>query len=90
DALVGIRSSARAMGRHVRAGTGACYALALVLWAGAVWQVRPDPLALLALAPVAVHFAWQVWTLNPDDGANALARFRSNRRAGWLMFAACL
>lgn len=90
DALVGIRSSALAMGQHVRAGIAACYALALALWAGAVWQVRPDPLALVALAPVAVHLGWQVLTLNPDDGANALARFRSNRQVGWLMFAACL
>ncbi|MGL4312619.1 MAG: 4-hydroxybenzoate octaprenyltransferase [Sphingomonas sp.] len=90
DALVGIRSSARAMGRHVRAGTAACYALAVALWAVVVWQVRPDPLALVALLPVAVHLAWQVLTLDPDDGGNALARFRSNRQAGWLMFAACL
>jgi 4-hydroxybenzoate polyprenyltransferase len=26
----------------------------------------------------------------PDDGGNALARFRSNRFAGLLMFLACL
>jgi 4-hydroxybenzoate polyprenyltransferase len=90
DALVGIRSSARAMGRHVRAGTGICYALALALWAGAIWLVRPDPLALVALLPMAGHLAWQISTLDPDDGAGALRRFRSNRNAGWLMFAACL
>ena len=34
--------------------------------------------------------AWQVATLKPDDGDDALAKFRSNRFAGLLMFAACL
>lgn len=90
DALVGIRSSALRMGRHVRGGVGVCYALAVALWAAALWQVRADSLALAALLPVAGHLAWQVATLTPDDGAGALARFRSNRFAGVLMFLACV
>jgi 4-hydroxybenzoate polyprenyltransferase len=90
DALIGVRSSALAMGRHVRPGVAACYALALAGWAGAVWRVRPDPLALAALLPVALHLGWQVATLAADDGAGALRRFRSNRMAGLLMFLACL
>ncbi|WP_366930162.1 4-hydroxybenzoate octaprenyltransferase [uncultured Sphingomonas sp.] len=94
DALVGIRSSALRMGRHVRGGVGLCYMVAVILWAAALWQVRADPLALVALLPVAAHLAWQVATLVPDDakggGAGALARFRSNRTAGLLMFLACV
>ena len=89
DAMVGIRSSARAMGAHVRGGVGGFYVLALALWAGAIWLVRPDPVALAALLPVAGHLGWQVLTLVPDDGDNALTRFRSNRGAGLLMAAAC-
>jgi 4-hydroxybenzoate polyprenyltransferase len=64
------------------------YALALAGWAMAVWTVRPDPLALVALAPVALHLGWQVATLDPGDGAGVLARFRSNRFAGLLAFLA--
>jgi len=90
DALVGIRSSARRLGRRVREGVAILYLVALGFWAGAIWLVRPDPVALAALLPVALHFGWQVATLVPDDGDNALARFRSNRFAGFLMFAACL
>jgi len=91
DALVGVRSSALAMGRHVRAGVAACYLLAVGGWAGAVWLVRPDPLALAALAPVALHLGWQAATLDPaDGGAGALRRFRANRDAGALLFLACL
>jgi 4-hydroxybenzoate polyprenyltransferase len=90
DALIGVRSSALRMGRHVRGGTGACYALALLLWAAALWMRRGDPLVWLALLPIALHLGWQVATLRPDDGAGALARFRANRFAGLLMFLACL
>jgi len=89
DALVGIRSSALKLGRHARAGIAAFYAAALCLWAMAFWLLRENWLALTALAPVAVHFAWQVASLEPDDGDNALARFRSNRFAGLLMALAC-
>lgn len=89
DVLVGIGSSALSFGRHVRGGVAALYALSVACWAGAVWLVRHDALALLALVPVALHLAWQVATLRPDDGAGALARFRSNRFAGLLMALAC-
>lgn len=89
DALIGIGSSALSMGRHVRAGVALCYALALALWAAALWQVRPQALALLALLPMAAHLMWQVATLK-EDGADPLAKFRSNRFAGLLMLLACL
>ena len=86
DALVGVKSSARALGDHVKAGVGFCYALALLGWASAIWSVRPDPLALLALLPAAAHLARQVARADPDDGAGALALFRSNRFTGLLLF----
>jgi len=90
DALVGVRSSALALGPRLRLGIGLFYAAALLLWAAALWRVRPDGLALAALAPVAVHLAHQVASLRARDGADALAKFRSNRFAGVLMFLACL
>ena len=89
DALIGIGSSALSMGRHVRAGVSLCYLIAIGLWAGAIWQVRPQPLALVALAPMAAHLMWQVATLR-QDGVDPLTKFRSNRFAGLLMFLACL
>jgi 4-hydroxybenzoate polyprenyltransferase len=90
DALVGVKSSARALGKHARAGIAVCYAIALLLWALAFRQVRVEGVALVALAPMALHLLWQVAALKPDDGADALARFRSNRFAGFLMFLASL
>jgi len=89
DAMVGIRSSALAMGARRQGGIAGFYAGAVGLWGLGFWLYRPDPLALLALVPVAGHLAWQVATLDPDDPDNPLARFRSNRWAGALMAVAC-
>jgi len=89
DAMVGIRSSALAMGARVRGGIAGFYAAAVGLWGLGIWLYRPDPIALLALLPVAGHLAWQVATLDADDPANPLARFRANRWTGALLAAAC-
>jgi len=89
DALVGVKSSALALGRHARAGVLVCYLAALTFWVLAIREVRLEWWAPLALLPMALHLIGQVATLKPDDGANALAKFRSNRFAGLLMFAAC-
>ena len=72
DALAGVKSSARALGRHAQAGVAVFYAMALTLWAIALWSVRPEPLALAALLPVAVQLASQV---------TGLGRGRSGRCA---------
>jgi 4-hydroxybenzoate polyprenyltransferase len=88
DALIGVRSSALRMGNHVRGGVAAFYTAAVGLWGIAIWSVRADPLALVALVPAAAHLAWQVATLRPDDGTGALARFRANRMTGLLLFLA--
>jgi len=90
DALIGVRSSARRMGAWVREGVALFYLLALALWAGAFWLTRPDALVLVALVPSAVHLGWQVLTLDPADGTNVLARFRSNRMTGLFVGLACL
>jgi 4-hydroxybenzoate polyprenyltransferase len=89
DALAGVKSSARALGRHARLGVAGFYAVALLLWGIALWRVRPEPLAFAALLPIAGHFVWQVSGLRADESADALAKFRSNRFAGLLMFLAC-
>src|SRR3546814_11860142 len=89
DALIGIKSSALRMGRYVRPGVGAFYAAALLLWRGAIWQIRPQGLAVLALLPVALQLMWQVATLKAN-GLDPFVKFRSNRIAGLLMFLGCL
>ncbi|MGI4878885.1 MAG: 4-hydroxybenzoate octaprenyltransferase [Janthinobacterium lividum] len=88
DALAGIKSSARALGRHARAGVAVFYLACIALAGAALWQVRPDRLALLALLPAAAHFTWQVAGLRDRSPAQTLRLFRANTVAGLLLFAA--
>ena len=90
DALVGVKSSARRLGDKAPAGVAVCYAVAVLLWGGAIWLVRPDWIALLALVPAALHLANQALRADPQDGALALRLFRSNRSCGLLVFLAML
>ena len=86
DALVGVRSSARRLGDKAPLGVGICYSIALLLWGMAIWSVRPDALALLALGPAGLHLANQALRADPLDGEIALRLFRSNRTTGFLVF----
>jgi len=86
DALVGVKSSARRLGDKAPQGVALFYLLAVALWGSAIWTVRPDWLALAALAPAAVHLANQALRADPKDGEGALRLFRSNRTTGLLIF----
>jgi 4-hydroxybenzoate polyprenyltransferase len=90
DALVGVKSSARRLGDKAPLGIGIFYAIAVLLWGAAIWSVRPDWLALLALVPAALHLANQAISADPRDGEGALRLFRSNRTCGFLIFLAML
>ena len=55
---------------------------ALLLYAGGLfWTLGYDTI-------YALHLAWQVKTLKPEDGALALRLFKSNREAGLILLAA--
>ena len=90
DELAGVKSSARRLGDQAAIGVGVFYTIAIVLWGAAVWKVRPEWLALVALAPAALHLAGQVLRVDPRDGQLALRLFRSNRTCGLLVFLAML
>jgi 4-hydroxybenzoate polyprenyltransferase len=86
DALVGVKSSARRLGDKAPQGVAIFYAIAVFFWGAAIWSVRPDWLALLALLPAAIQLANQALRADPKDGEGALRLFRSNRTAGFLVF----
>ncbi|HEX6071772.1 MAG TPA: 4-hydroxybenzoate octaprenyltransferase [Sphingomicrobium sp.] len=90
DALVGVKSSARRLGDQAPLGIAIFYAVAVLLWAAAIWTVRPDWIALAALAPAALYLANQALRADPRDGDLALRLFRSNRTCGLLVFLAML
>jgi 4-hydroxybenzoate polyprenyltransferase len=93
DALAGIKSSARALGRRARTGVAGFYAIALILWGISLYLAAGQWLAVAALLPLAAHFGWQVAKLRDSVAESgpetALRLFRANRLAGGLLAAAC-
>ena len=87
DALVGVKSAALKLGGRTRPAVAGFYLWAVALFAlagalaGAAWPFY------LGLAAMALHFGWQVVSLNIDDPTGCLRRFKSNRDAGALFFA---
>jgi 4-hydroxybenzoate polyprenyltransferase len=90
DALVGVKSTALKFGAASKPWILLFYAAATVLLALAGTAVGLSWPYYLAVAAVAVQFAWQVCSLDIDDAKNCLRIFKSNRVAGWLLLAGLL
>ena len=90
DALIGVKSSARLLAERTPRWLWGFYATTLGLLACAGALAGMGPGFYLLLMPVAAHFVWQIRTLDLDDPASCLARFRSNRELGLLVCLALL
>ena len=88
DALIGVKSSARALGSRAPRGVFVFYAIcfALALSAGTNARLGPGFQALTAI--YGVHLAVQAARLKIDDPARALRLFKSNALAGLILFGA--
>ena len=87
DAIVGIRSTARLFGAHVRVGVGLFYLAAILLAQAALIVGGGSLVAQFGLVGYALHLVWQLRRLEGATPAVALRLFRSNRYAGFLLFA---
>ncbi|MEL3890580.1 4-hydroxybenzoate octaprenyltransferase [Ferrovibrio sp. MS7] len=86
DALIGVKSTARLFGQQSRQWIAGFFALA---WLGIGLCGALAGMGIgfwLCLAALAGHMAWQVLTLQPDDPADCLIKFRANRDAGLIVF----
>ena len=83
DALIGVKSSALALGRRTRPFLFAFYAGAALLWAAAGARAANDWPFWVGLAIATAQLCWQAATVDIDDSADCLAKFRSNRFVGW-------
>lgn len=90
DAKIGVRSTALLFGANTKPWLSFFYAAAttLMVAAGIAADARWSYYA--ALAAAALHFVWQVRTLDLDDPKDCLAKFKSNRDAGLAITIACL
>jgi 4-hydroxybenzoate polyprenyltransferase len=87
DAIVGIGSTARAYGEHVRIFIAAMFTLAFGLIGAALLRVGVGPAGWVGLAGLAANLVWQVRVVDLDSPERALRLFRSNRNAGLVLFA---
>jgi 4-hydroxybenzoate polyprenyltransferase len=90
DAVIGIKSTSRLFGRGSRAAIGGLYAIAVLLIGGSLLLGEAGLAGALGLAAFAAHLMWQVGRLEPGNPALCLNLFRSNRDAGFLLFAGIL
>jgi 4-hydroxybenzoate polyprenyltransferase len=85
DALIGVKSSALALGAATRPWLFVFYAAAIALWGAAGAVIGLAWPFWLALGLVLLQLCWQAATVDIDDPADCLAKFRSNRWTGWLL-----
>ncbi len=90
DILIGVKSLALRLGEATRTWLYGFYGGAVAflglagIAAGLGWPF------LVALAGVGAHFLWQAGAVDLDRPGDCLAKFRSNRWAGWIVFAGIL
>jgi 4-hydroxybenzoate polyprenyltransferase len=87
DARIGVKSSALALGERTRPFLFLFYGAAVALWAAAGAAAHLGPFFFLSLAGAAAQLAWQAIQVDTADPLDCLAKFRSNRAAGWLVLA---
>ncbi len=86
DALIGVKSTARLFGARTHRALVIFYGLAVLL-IGTAFALAGALLAWIGLAAFALHLAWQVRRLDTSDPALCLRIFKSNRDAGFMLFA---
>lgn len=85
DAIAGVGSSAQALGARAPAFIAVCYVAMVALISAAYLSVGVGLFAIVGLALAAAQLGWQITTLDIDDEAGCLRRFRSNGLAGLLI-----
>jgi 4-hydroxybenzoate polyprenyltransferase len=85
DVLIGVKSSALALGERTRPLLFVFYAGAVALW-GATGAAAGLGLPYwIGLALVALQLCWQAARVDTASPEDCLRKFRSNRVAGWLL-----
>lgn len=86
DALIGMKSTALRFGEKTTAWLTGFYAATIGAFALAGWLSGAGFVFFTGLLLAAGQLGWQIVTLDIDDADNCLARFRSNRDFGLIIF----
>ncbi len=90
DALVGLKSTALKFGDRTKPWLTGFFGAAVLLIALAGHMAGAGWVFMAGIAIASLHPIWQIVTLDVNDPANCLRRFRSNRDFGALVFAALI
>jgi 4-hydroxybenzoate polyprenyltransferase len=90
DALIGVKSSALALGARTRPFLWAVYTASVACFAGAGALVGLGWPFYAALGAVAALLAWQAGRTRFDDAADCLAKFKANLWVGVALFGGIL
>lgn len=88
DLMVGVKSSALALGPHTKPWLVAFYIAALALIGASGWAAGLGWPFYAGLALAGAHLAWQIVRVDIDRPADCLATFKSNRDFGLIVLAA--
>lgn len=86
DAKIGIKSTARRMGKFAHALVAACYSITIALWSLIVIRWNVHDTALLAVAFMAMHLIWQWRMMHGSESEQAGRLFKSNATLGLVVF----
>jgi len=88
DIAIGVKSTALAFGKRTKPLVALFYGLFMTGLVAAGLLADLHWIFLAALVPTALHFIWQVTTLEMDTPASCMKRFVSNGQVGLLVFLA--
>ena len=84
DAIVGIKSTALALGEKVNGWLFIFYSLAILFMGLAGWLIALPWPFYIGLFGAAAQAVWQIKQLVPNSPNDCLAKFKSNRLFSWL------
>ena len=87
DVLIGIKSSALALGGRTRPFLFLFYAVAVVFWALTGWAIGFGLIYEIALVLVLGQLFWQATFVDTASQPDCSLKFRSNRWTGWILLA---
>ena len=88
DLLVGMKSSAIKFREKTKLALWILYGGAVFFWLVAGNLAGFQKWFYGGLIAIAIHFSWQITTLNVNDASNCAGRFRSNAQIGLILFIA--
>jgi len=82
DAIIGVKSTARLFNKNSKLIIALFYLAAITLWAWAGMAAGAGIIFQVAMILPALILGWQVFSLNINDAANCLTRFKANHFTG--------